>query len=346
MKRIISMAIMAAAAAILSISAGAAKPQKLQLREDGTFKIMQFTDLHFKTHTPDENAKVLKRIESMTELEHPDFIVVTGDLVFTDQAGPMLQSIIDKLDSTGVPWCILYGNHDAEQDLTRPQMSSMVTSGKLSVNTLNKAGELADMELAVCDGKDALLYLYLMDSHDYSTMEGVGGYAWLTRQQVDWLRESCLARTDKDGKVAPSFAFFHIPLPEYRDAWEQGKHVGIKAESVCAPQINSGMFAAMVETRSVKGVFAGHDHNNDFVALWQGIALCYGRYSGGNTVYNDIPRGARVIRFNKNKEGFETWTRDDEGRALGHVFVTGKDLIKGKKNLDGKYSLWYELDED
>ena len=200
--------------------------------------------------------------------------------------------------------------------------------------------------IAVCDGKDALLYLYLMDSHDYSTMEGVGGYAWLTRQQVDWLRESCLARTDKDGKVAPSFAFFHIPLPEYRDAWEQGKHVGIKAESVCAPQINSGMFAAMVETRSVKGVFAGHDHNNDFVALWQGIALCYGRYSGGNTVYNDIPRGARVIRFNKNKEGFETWTRDDEGRALGHVFVTGKDLIKGKKNLDGKYSLWYELDED
>lgn len=344
MKKIVSIAIIAASAALMSFTLSAAKPQKLQLREDGSFKVLQFTDLHFKAYTPDENAKVLARIEHMVTLEKPDFIVVTGDLLFSKPAGDMLQSIIDKLDGTGVPWCALYGNHDAEQDLTRPEMSSMIASGHLSVNTLNKAGELADLELPVFDGKDAPLYLYLMDSHDYSRMEGVDGYAWLSRQQVDWLRESCIKRTDKDGKVAPAFAFFHIPFPEYDDAWNEGQHVGIKGEGVAAPKINSGMFAAMKETGSVKGVFVGHDHDNDYVALWQGIALCYGRYSGGNTVYNNIPRGARVILFRKGQEGFETWTRDDEERALGHVYVTEKELIKAPKYGKGIYSAWTEIE--
>lgn len=343
MKRIVSIIIIAAAAALMSFTLNAAKPQKLQLREDGSFKVLQFTDLHLKAHTPEENAKVFARIEHMATLEKPDLIVVTGDLIFSKPAENLLRSIMDKLDATGVPWCILYGNHDAEQDLSRQEMSSMIASGKLTVNTLNKAGELADLELPVYDGKDAPLYLFLMDSHDYSHMEGVDGYAWFTRQQVDWLRESCIKRTDKDGKVAPAFAFFHIPFQEYDDAWNEGKHVGIKGEGVAAPKINSGMFAAMKETGSVKGVFVGHDHDNDYVALWQGIALCYGRFSGANTVYNNIPRGARVIVFRKDREGFETWTRDDEDRALGHVFVTDKELIKAPRPKDGTYSTWTDI---
>ena len=46
------------------------------------------------------------------------------------------------------------------------------------------------------------------------------------------------------------------------------------------------MFAAMKEAGDVMGVFVGHDHDNDYAVMWKNILLAYGRYTGGNTVYN------------------------------------------------------------
>lgn len=44
------------------------------------------------------------------------------------------------------------------------------------------------------------------------------------------------------------------------------------------------------------GMFVGHDHNNDYAVAYKEVLLAYGRYTGGNTVYNDLAsNGARVI---------------------------------------------------
>lgn len=87
--------------------------------------------------------------------------------------------------------------------------------------------------------------------------------------------------------------FFHIPLPEYHRICEinGGKVNGIKLENPCAPELNTGMFEAMLSTGNVFGVFVGHDHNTDFIANFCTIALGYGRYGGGHTVYNDLRGG-------------------------------------------------------
>ena len=39
----------------------------------------------------------------------------------------------------------------------------------------------------------------------------------------------------------------------------------------------------------------GHDHDNDYAVMWKGILLAYGRFTGGNTEYNHLPNGARII---------------------------------------------------
>ena len=59
--------------------------------------------------------------------------------------------------------------------------------------------------------------------------------------------------------------------------------------------------------------FVGHDHVNDYVVDWKGILLCYGRFTGGNTVYHDIPggNGARVIELTQGVRSFKTWERLD-----------------------------------
>ena len=57
------------------------------------------------------------------------------------------------------------------------------------------------------------------------------------------------------------------------------------------------------------GVFAGHDHDNDYSVMWHGILLAYGRFTGGNTEYNHLPNGARVILMKENARTFTTWIR-------------------------------------
>ena len=59
----------------------------------------------------------------------------------------------------------------------------------------------------------------------------------------------------------------------------------------------------------------------DYVVDWNGILLGYGRYSGGNTVYNDIPggNGARVIELTEGEKGFKTWIRIKDGQTINHI---------------------------
>lgn len=57
------------------------------------------------------------------------------------------------------------------------------------------------------------------------------------------------------------------------------------------------------------GVFAGHDHDNDYVGLRNGIALGFGQVSG-EEAYGILPRGARVVELDESKPNqFKSWIR-------------------------------------
>jgi hypothetical protein len=69
------------------------------------------------------------------------------------------------------------------------------------------------------------------------------------------------------------------------------------------------------------GHFCGHDHDNDFVTLWHGIMLGYGRYSGCNTVYNNLDyNGGRVILLKEGSRSFETYIRLRNGEITQRSF--------------------------
>ena len=166
------------------------------------------------------------------------------------------------------------------------------------------------LEVKSSDGNRTAAVLYCMDSNSYSAIDDVGGYAWLNSDQVDWYRSQSGRYTDLNGgQPLPALAFFHIPLPEYNCAASDERAVlrGIRMEKACAPVLNTGMFAAMKESGDVMGVFVGHDHDNDYTVMWHGILLGYGRYTGGDTVYNHLPNGARVIVLEEDSRSFTTW---------------------------------------
>ena len=234
-----------------------------------------------------------------------------------------------------LPFCVVLGNHDAEQDIPRAGIGRIVTSYAGTLNTLNADGELADVVLEIAGKKSPAALLYCLDSHDYSTVEGIDGYGWFTQDQIRWYRDRSAAYTAANGgKPLPALAFFHIALPEYVAAWRNpgNTHIGRAAEDECPGELNPGMFAAMVESGDVMGVFVGHDHDIDYVVAEKGIALGYGRFSGDDTTYNNLRPGVRLLVLTEGERGFETWIHERDGRIVDHVEFRDGRISKVKNS--------------
>ena len=61
----------------------------------------------------------------------------------------------------------------------------------------------------------------------------------------------------------------------------------------------------------------------------KGILLAYGRYTGGDTVYNNLSNGARVIEMTEGSTNFRTWIRLKDEEVINTVNYPS-DFIKKK----------------
>jgi predicted MPP superfamily phosphohydrolase len=55
---------------------------KLRFREDGTFTIIQFTDIHWQDGS-DLDRQTRAVMELIMNAEKPDFVMFTGDIIYT-----------------------------------------------------------------------------------------------------------------------------------------------------------------------------------------------------------------------------------------------------------------------
>ena len=310
-------------------------PQKLagqetNLRFDHNkqFKIAQFTDMHF-FKGGERSPEVLENMQAVLDAEKPDLVILTGDIVTGNKKNwPSIESweiLTDLLIKYQLPYALAFGNHDDEAQVSRQEVLNYLSGRPLCLISDEGSEEVAgtgNYVLPVHNQQGEVEKLiYCMDSRSYSLAKdkGVEGYGWFDRSQIDWF-----ARTNQkwltQSKEMQSLLFFHIPLPEYKQAFDQGEYRnGVRMEEECAPDINTGMFAEMVLQGNVLGTFVGHDHNNNYVAQLYNIALCYGYYSGGNS-YGDLPlNGARIILLEEGKPSFSTWLRRRDGQILYRV---------------------------
>ena len=72
----------------------------------------------------------------------------------------------------------------------------------------------------------------------------------------------------------------------------------------------------------VMGAFNGHDHDNDYIGIFKGIALGYGRVSGWDA-YGDMERGARIIRLYEGQFKFDSWITTAKGREDAYYYPSG-----------------------
>ncbi|MFW5780156.1 MAG: metallophosphoesterase [Bacillota bacterium] len=307
--------------------------------DDTDFKILQLTDIHIGAGwlSIRKDNLALNAIRKLVKHTQPDLIIVTGDMVYPVpvQSGSMNNRRATQLfgtfmDNFNIPWAVTYGNHDEEWyswfDLE--QISEVYESydnclfqrgpeditgmSNYFINIKNSSGEL-NTTLALIDSNSYIGSFYEIFTYDK-----------IHDDQVDWYEQELLRISDYynyENELVPSLAFFHIPLNEFEDAWllhkDNSEHEDIEyhygkagepGERIFAPKYRGEMFEKMLELKSTKAVFCGHDHFNDFALSYKGIRLNYGKsidylaYPG--IIRSTWQRGGTVIEI-KNNSDFE-----------------------------------------
>jgi len=313
----------------MSLSTVKAQKTILKFNQNNKFRIVQFTDTHIKANDK-ESQVTFATINKILDKEKPDLVVFTGDIV----TGPPLEKgwkkATEAVIKRQIPFAVVFGNHDDENGLTRGQLSQIIEPMPygLFVSTTENISGNGNYLLTIksSTGKKTAALLYCMDSNAYSSNDSVDGYGWFHADQIGWYRaESKKQKELNNGSPVPALAFFHIPLPEFREAYSNEKYppVGLRLEEECPAKINPGMYAAMLESGDILGIFVGHDHNNDYLAYLHGLALAYGRFTGSKTTYGDLPNGGRVIELTEGCRTFKTWIRTGTGEVYCQLDFPG-----------------------
>lgn len=300
--------------------------QKFFFNKDGKFKILQLTDTHYVAGDP-KSVRALDNVNQMLDLEKPDLVIHTGDVVYGKPAERSIREILEPISARKIPFAVTFGNHDEEFDRTRAQMLDIVRSIPYNINTKIEGihGETnAVITLASSDTGKISRVFYLFDSNAYSKIEGIKGYDHIRFDQIAWYRQQSEAFTQMNGgEPIPSFAFFHIPLLEHKRAMQDDVYSetwGIKGELVASANVSSGLFVSMKEMKDIDAIFVGHDHDNDCATLWNRMFFIFGRFSGCDTVYNDLkPNGARVIELTEGMKSFRSWVRVYGGEVVQNL---------------------------
>lgn len=301
--------------------------------KDTDFRILQLTDIHlggkYATLSLDEAA--LYSIYTVIDRTRPDLIIITGDLVYpipiqsftTDNATPLNQ-LCEFMNRVGIPWEFVYGNHETEllATHTAEQLDSILRGYSYAEG--NGCLLYADVQpdiygrsnqlIEICNADGSLNQaLFLLDSNDYATGT-LNDYDCIHPDQVAWYRDSIKRLSVQEGNLISSMLFFHIPLPEYQDAYEALQSgstdaeylFGEKRESVACSDYDSGLFDAVLELGSTKAIFVGHDHLNDMGIKYKGVDLIYGKsidylaYPGIDKLTDQ--RGGTLIKIHSDSD--------------------------------------------
>ena len=114
--------------------------------------------------------------------------------------------------------------------------------------------------------------------------------------------------------TVPSACYFHIPLPEFFEAWYAYKDGNPDANLVLEntstdeysggplPESDTHFFDVCKEYGSTKAICVAHDHINDSVINYKGINLCFGVSSTDRIYYDENKLGGQVMVINKNDQ--------------------------------------------
>ena len=307
-----------------------------KFRPDGKFKILQFTDTHYVSGDK-RSERAMANVLQMLDVEKPDLVIHTGDIIFGNPAEKSARESLQPIADRGIPFAVTLGNHDSDFELSRAEIYDVIRSVPGNLNTPARDGlyGFSNDVITLSSAKGVERVFYLFDSGSYIDYRGEKGYDYIRHSQIGWYREHSEAFTKSNGgSPIPSMAFFHIAVREFTDGIRSDSRdiVGTSCENPCPSNYNSGLVANFKEMGDVEAVVCGHDHDNDYVMKYGDMFYIFGRFSGCDTVYNNVgPSGARIFEFTEGEEGFRTYIR-----KYGSDLEQDLSLHRGMSHLSGE----------
>ena len=349
MKKIISVILAAVLMLSTLVFAGASAADsaaKLQFDSNGNFRIMQISDVQDGTVLTPAAKQFIRVVVNDAQ---PDLIVLTGDNISAGSATIGIHAIDKQLvkrgidnymsvfEEIGIPVAIVFGNHDAEEIVTKEEQMEYYTSYDCCV-AIDEGDALygcGTYNLPIYSSKNAekVAYnLWMIDSNMYDDVNG--GYDYVHQNQLDWyVNTSNALKAQNGGEPVPSMMFQHIIVKEIYDviveipASEKDKYEHVETEEngvkkyytfkgenyktgelnemPCPPTFNGGQFDTVLNQGDVVAMFFGHDHKNTFEVNYKGVDLVNSPTSGFGS-YGDHGRGVRIIDINENSTDYET----------------------------------------
>ena len=272
----------------------------MELPYKSNFKILQLTD----THIADKDDQdlhydfldlLIKEADGPSK-DQIDLIVVTGDL-FTFAGKATAKKYFKFLDSYDIPWTVVFGNHDEQTYFSVEWMTDYLNN--FGSNCMFKDIQDDDVQgncnfaINLMDGTTVHDQLIFMDSNRYYFGDYMG-YDYFKKSQIKWYQQ-LVDYTKVGTDYVNSLMFYHIPLPEVNDAFEKGTvKYGEKREDCCPPDRDLGFFD-VIKKSGTTGMFFGHDHINNFEALYEGVTFCYGIKSTNRIYYDEDMLGYQTI---------------------------------------------------
>lgn len=289
-----------------------------------TIKILQVTDLHLTSFLPLDKLW-MRDVRNLATMHEADLVIVTGDMFGLRKERSMVRTLkaFDDVVGKHVKWTFAWGNHDQElhgkYGDPRETLDAVEACLERLPNCLYVATRKAMEEWnggrdpSSDDGeKDAWAPLhdgsipvqkwdgfhggnFRIAVHDPDTRAVKWNLFILnSRRQFHlppnvtrWM-ETVVSRNKER---LPCICFYHVPNHEYHDIWERGIAKGIKRESVCFERDRGRVHGFLTSLGTVKAVFVGHDHVNDYHGVLDGIDYVYGRKTclGGYGSFKVVP---------------------------------------------------------
>ncbi len=298
------------------------------------FVILNLTDIHMDDGQLKPGSVFLDilhyTLDALIERVRPDLITITGDLAWGGHHAGQ-RHIVDKIESYGIPWAPVFGNHDHDagddvlerfEEMLHAAPHCIYEAGDRAIGVGNYTIRIEDENGRPLEG------MILMDSHQnvpYVNKNGETKSAWakLWENQLEWYANE--AKKFKDAGCPETAIFQHIPPYGYHQAWTAAfredlnpqempvphgatdcwnpgyeTSTGVHYEGVgCYPE-EDGVLDVVVATDSTKYIFCGHEHVNNWNINYRGIHLVYTLKIGSGAYWKYPMNGGTVIRVGEN----------------------------------------------
>lgn len=230
------------------------------------FKILNLTDIQYDDlYDVGQRAYTKETIRTLIEQEQPDLITMTGDQVWAPFQKQSQKELIRFMDSFGIPWAPVFGNHDGEGNADKNWLADQYIASEycLFKKGPNNIGGLGNYIINIMEGDKIVQSLIMMDSGSWRGYDGMPeerkmiadaidsetqeyilnadgtrkqeafgtGYEFISESQIAWYKWAIQGAKEVNGGETPeSIAFFHIALPEFYTAYLQWKDSGYDSE--------------------------------------------------------------------------------------------------------------------